>query len=74
MSKTIDCVSKGLIAVEILRLDAMRMDVVAAVSAVVMDPVMVARNAVMSAAGSDRLSSLLLSPVALFFFAEARCL
>ena len=38
MSKTIDCVSKGLIAVEILRLDAMRMDVVAAVTAVVMAP------------------------------------
>ena len=53
MSKIINCVSKGLIAVEILWLDAVGMDVVATVTAVVMDPVMVARNAVISAAATS---------------------
>ena len=43
-----------------------------AVKAVVMAPVMAARNAVMSATGSFGLSLLLLSPVALLFFAAAR--
>ena len=74
MLKFIDFVSKGLISVEILRLDALRVDVVAAVTAVVMAPVMAARNAVMSAAGSVGLSLSLLSPVALFFFEAARVL
>ena len=71
MSKFINCVSKGLIDVEIIQLDAVRVDVVAGVMAVVMAPVMAARNAVMSAAGSGGLSSSLLSPVALLFFSEA---
>ena len=57
MSKFIDCVSKGSIAIEILRLDVVRMDVVTAVTEVVMAPVMAARNAVMSAAESVELSS-----------------
>ena len=72
MSKFIDCVSKGLISVEILRWVAVHVDVVAAVTAVVMAPVMAARNSVMSATGSVRLSSSLMSPVVLFFFAAAR--
>ena len=51
----------------------MRVYVVAEVTAVVMAPVMAARNSVMSAAGSIGLSLLLLlSPVALIFFAAAR--
>ena len=72
VSKFIVCILKGLIVVEIHRLDAVRVDMVAAVMAVVMAPVMAARNYVMSAAGSVGLSSLLLSPVELFFFAAAR--
>ena len=67
MSKFIECVSKVLIDVEILRLDDVRMDVIAAVTAVVMAPFMAARNAVMSAAGSVGLLSLIMLPVALFF-------
>ena len=72
MSNFIDYVSKGLIYVQILWFDAVRMGVVAAVTAVVMAPVMAARNYVMSAAGSVGLSSSLLYPVALLFFAVAR--
>ena len=52
MSKFINYVSKGLIAVDILWLDSVRVDMVVAVTAVVMAPVMAARNAVMSAAES----------------------
>ena len=51
MLKFIDCVLKGLIAVEILRLGDVRVDVVAAVTGVVMASVMAVSNAVMSAAG-----------------------
>ena len=50
----------------------MRVFVVAAMTAVVMAPVMAARNPVMSAARSVSLSSSLLSPVALFLFVASR--
>ena len=68
MLKFINCVSKGLVALEILQLDAVRVDVVVAVTAVVMAPVMAARNVVMLSMGSVGLSSSLLSHMELFLF------